>query len=220
MLQRILVWDIPTRVFHWALALSFAGAFLTAETERYRDLHVALGYLMLGLIAFRLIWGFIGSRYARFSSFMFRPSEIVAYVKSLLQRKPNHYLGHNPAGAVAIFLLLGLGLLSCISGVLLFLEVGGEMFEEIHEVAANGMLAVVIIHIAGVLVSSLLHRENLVRAMITGYKSGEPEQGVTRPFAWLGVIMAIIIAAFLTFYQPSGSGPSGEGDKQSMQHED
>lgn len=218
MSQRILVWDIPTRVFHWALALSFAGAFLTAETERYRDLHVALGYLVLGLIAFRLIWGFAGSRYARFSSFMFRPSEMMAYVKSMLQRHPKHYLGHNPAGAASIFLLLGLGLLSGISGVLLYLEVGGEMYEGLHEGAANLMLAVVVIHIAGVVVSSLLHRENLVRAMVTGYKSGEAGQGITRPFAWLGVIMAAIIAAFLIFYQPSGSGNAG--GPQSMQHED
>lgn len=220
MLQRILVWDIPTRVFHWTLALSFAGAFLTAESERYRDLHLALGYLMLGLIAFRLIWGFVGSHYARFSSFTFRPSEIVTYLKSLLRRKPKHYLGHNPAGAVAIFLLLGLGLLISVSGILLYLEVGGEMFEDLHEGASNLMLAVVIIHIAGVVVSSLLHRENLVRAMITGYKSGNPKQGITRPFAWLGVIMAAIIAAFLTFYQPSGSATSDERGTQSTHNED
>ena len=220
MSQRILVWDIPTRVFHWTLALSFAGAYLTAETERYRDLHLALGYLMLGLIGFRLIWGVVGSRYARFSSFTFRPSEIVAYLKSLLRRHPKHYLGHNPAGAVAIFLLLGLGMVSAISGILLYLEVGGEMFEDLHEGASNLMLAVVVIHIAGVVVSSLLHRENLVRAMVTGYKSGDPKQGITRTFSWLGVIMAAIIAAFLAFYQPSGSGTSGERGTQSMHHED
>lgn len=221
MSQRILVWDIPTRVFHWALALSFAGAFLTAESERYRDLHLALGYLMLGLIVFRLVWGFVGSRYARFSSFTFRPSEIVAYLKSLLRREPKHYLGHNPAGAVAIFLLLGLGIITAISGLLLYQEVGGEAFEDLHEGAANLMLAVVVIHIAGVVVSSLLHREYLVRAMVTGYKrSGTPRQAITRPFAWLGVIMTAIIAAFLTFYQPSGSGASGERSTQSMHDED
>lgn len=220
MLQRILVWDIPTRIFHWVLALSFAGAFLTAETERYRDLHLSLGYLMLGLIAFRLIWGFLGSRYARFSSFTFRPGEVVAYLKSLLNREPRHYLGHNPAGAVAIFLLLGLTLLTGLSGILLYFEVGGEAFEEVHEAAANGMLAVVVIHIAGVFVSSLLHRENLVRSMITGYKNGEPAQGISRPFAWLGVIMAAIIAAFLTLYQPASSGSVDESSHSSMQHED
>ncbi len=220
MSQRILVWDIPTRVFHWALALSFAGAFLTAETERYRDLHISLGYLMLGLVGFRLIWGFVGSRYARFSSFTFRPVEVVEYLRSLLKRDPRHYLGHNPAGAVAIFLLLGLTLLAGVSGVLLHFEIGGEAFEEVHEVFANGMLAVVLVHIAGVIVSSLLHRENLVRSMVTGYKSGEPAESITRPFAWLGVIMAIVVTAFLTFYQPSGQGSAEGRDTPSMNHED
>ena len=221
MSQRILIWDIPTRVFHWALALSFAAAFLTAETERYRDLHIALGYLMLGLIAFRLIWGFAGTRYAQFTSFIFSPNEIIGYTKSLLQRSPKHYLGHNPAGALAIFLLIGLTLLTAVSGALLYFEVGGEMFEEVHEGAANVMLAVVFIHIAGVIVSSFLHRENLPRAMMTGYKSGEPSQGIARSFAWLGVIMSAVIAAFLTFYQPSAAGPeSGGGSKSSMQDKD
>lgn len=219
MSQRILIWDFPTRIFHWVLALSFAGAFLTAETERYRDLHLSLGYLMLGLIAFRLIWGFVGSKYARFSSFTFRPSEVIDYLKSLMQRSPKHYPGHNPAGAVAIFLLIGLTLLTGLSGVLLYFEVGGEAFEEVHEAAANGMLAVVCVHIAGVVVSSLLHGENLVRSMVTGYKNGTHDQGIARPFGLLGVIMAAMIVAFLTFYQPAGDSSSGGPDATSTHHE-
>jgi cytochrome b len=219
MLKRILVWDIPTRIFHWSLALSFLGAFLTAETERYRDLHIALGYIMLGLIVFRLVWGFVGTHYARFSSFMFKPAEIVAYLRSLLARRPQHFLGHNPAGSVAIFLLLGLGLLTAVSGVMLYYEVGGgEAFEELHEGAANFMLLIVAIHIAGVVVSSVLHRENLVRSMITGYKNGDASAGIGRTYAWLGVIMAAIIAAFLTFYQPAVE--TGAGGEQTTQHED
>lgn len=197
MLQRILVWDIPTRIFHWSLALSFLGAYLTAESERYRDLHVALGYLMLGLLVFRLVWGFAGSRYARFASFCFRPQQIRDYLRSLLARRPQHYLGHNPAGSVAIFLLIALGIATATSGILLYQEIGGDAFEELHEGAANFMLAVVLVHIAGVAVSSYLHRENLVRAMITGHKEGKPSQGIARPHAWLGVIMAVTIGAFL-----------------------
>ncbi len=110
MIKRILVWDVPTRVFHWLLAISFTGAFLTAESERYRDIHVMLGYTLLGLIAFRLLWGFIGSRYAQFRSFLFKPGDIAAYVASMLKAKPAHYVGHNPAGSVAVFALLALGL--------------------------------------------------------------------------------------------------------------
>ncbi len=161
---------MPTRVFHWLLVLSFAGAFLTAESERYRDIHVVLGYTLLGLIAFRLLWGFFGTRYARFRSFLFKPGEIVAYVLSLFKGKPAHYVGHNPAGSVAIWLLLALGIASGVTGVMVFQDIGGDAVEELHEFASNAMLAVVVLHIAGVLVSSVMHRENLVRSMITGFK--------------------------------------------------
>lgn len=170
MSKRILVWDVPTRVFHWLLAVSFAGAFLTAESERYRDIHVVLGYTLLGLIAFRLVWGFAGSRYARFRSFLFKPAEIAAYIAALAKGKPAHYVGHNPAGSVAVFALLVLGIASGVTGVMLFQDVGGDAVEELHEVVSYAMLAVVALHVAGVLASSVLHRENLVRAMITGFK--------------------------------------------------
>jgi Cytochrome b len=75
MLQRILVWDLPTRVFHWSFALSFAGAYLTAESERYRDIHLALGYVFLGMLVFRLVWGLVGTAYVRFRAFWFKPAE-------------------------------------------------------------------------------------------------------------------------------------------------
>jgi cytochrome b len=193
-MKRIMVWDLPTRAFHWLLALSFAGAFLTAESERYRDIHVMLGYTMLGLIAFRLVWGFIGTHYARFSSFMFGPSQVIEYLRSLVRLRPQHYVGHNPAGSWAIWLILLLGVASGASGYAVYNDVGGEFFEELHEGLANTMLAVIFVHIAGVAVSSLLHRENLVKAMITGYKNGEPLQGIRRPY-WLlgfGVIAGVI----------------------------
>ncbi|HKI65233.1 MAG TPA: cytochrome b/b6 domain-containing protein [Burkholderiales bacterium] len=172
--SRILVWDVPTRAFHWLLALSFLGAFLTAESERQRDVHVALGYAMLGLVAFRLVWGLVGTRYARFRSFAFGPKRLAAYLKSLLTLRPQHYLGHNPAGSWAIYALLALTVLSGATGYATYNDIGGGWLEELHEGVANTLLAVVIVHVAGVLVSSLLHRENLVRSMLTGYKTGDP----------------------------------------------
>lgn len=196
MLQRILVWDMPTRVFHWLLALSFAGAFLTAETERYRDIHLMLGYTFLGAIIFRIIWGFVGTRYARFRSFLFQPGKVMRYVRSLFGKAPEHHIGHNPAGAVAIFLILGLGILIGLSGILLYFEVGGDVFEELHEVVANTMLLVVAIHIAGVVVSSMLHHENLVRAMITGYKAGEANQAANQSFLWLGILLLVAVVIY------------------------
>ena len=221
MIQRILVWDIPTRVFHWLLALSFAGAYLTAESERYRDIHVVLGYTLLGLIGFRLLWGFFGTRYAQFRSFLFSPGEVVAYVRSLLRGKPAHYVGHNPAGSMAIWLLLGLGILTGATGVMLFQDIGGEALEELHELLSNAMLAIVFIHIAGVVVSSVLHRENLVRAMITGFKSAEPEQGIRRSYLWLGVIMLTAVAAFWVGYPATGLvTPGTDAAQTTRQHSD
>lgn len=221
MLQRILVWDVPTRVFHWGLALSFTGAYLTAETERYRDLHLALGYIMLGLIAFRLLWGFVGSRYARFDAFLYGPKKVLRYLGSLLKPNPEHYVGHNPAGSLAIFLLLGLGLVAGISGILLFQEVGGEeAFEDLHEVSSNIMLGVVLLHIAGVVVSSLLHRENLVGSMITGYKTAQAKDGIRSPYTWLGVIMAIVMVAFLIMDQSAGPDSAPVENSHSMHDDD
>ena len=186
MANRILVWDVPTRVFHWLLAASFVGVFVTGDSEKWRDVHVALGYIMLALIAFRFVWGFVGTRYARFSSFTFSPAKVVAYLKSLLSRSPEHYVGHNPAGSWVIYGLLSLGLLSGATGYAVYSEIGGEWLEEMHELAANGMLALVVVHIAGVLVSSLLHRENLARSMISGYKKGAGAQGIRRSHWMIG----------------------------------
>lgn len=196
MKMKILVWDLPTRWFHWLLALSFAGAWLTSESERYSDLHVMLGYTMLGLIAFRLVWGFVGTQHARFADFAFSPARVVQYVKSLMSGKPEHYLGHNPAGAVAIFLLLGLGVATGVSGWLTYNEIGGEFWEEAHEVLANSMLVVVGVHIAGVIVSSFLHRENLARAMVTGQKEGEANLAIRKKHCIVSILLLAALAGF------------------------
>lgn len=195
-MRKILVWDFPTRAFHWLLALSFAGAFLTAESERYRDVHVTLGYTMLGLVAFRLVWGLVGTRYARFWSFAFGPRSVLTYLKSLLTRSPQHYVGHNPAGSWAIYALLTLIVLAGASGWATYEDLGGHAMEEVHEAFANLLLAVVALHVAGVAVSSLVHGENLVRSMVTGYKSGEPAAGVRYRHRAIGAALVAAVAVF------------------------
>ena len=219
-MNRILVWDLPTRVFHWLLAASFLGAYLSAESERYRDIHVVLGYTLLGLIAFRLLWGFIGSRYAQFRSFLFMPGEIVAYVTSVFKAKPAHYVGHNPAGSVSVYLLLALGIAVGITGVVVFQDIGGDMLEELHEMTAYAMLTIVALHVVGVLVSSVMHRENLVRSMITGLKSAQPNEGIRRAHAWLGVIMLAVVVAFWVGYPATGSTPNVNVSQAAHPHED
>ena len=192
MKTRILVWDLPTRLFHWLLATSFVGAFITAESEYFRDLHVLLGYSVLGLIGFRLLWGIVGTRYARFTALALGPTRLKRYLRSLVTGAPEHYVGHNPAGSWVIVGLLLLGLLAGATGYATYEELGGEWIEDVHEGVSNTMLALVVVHVLGVLVSSVLHRENLVRAMVDGYKTGGPGEGIgsTHWLIGVGVLLA------------------------------
>jgi cytochrome b len=194
-MRKVLVWDLPTRLFHWLLAASFAGAFLTAESERLRGLHVMLGYTMLGLVAFRLLWGLIGTRYARFSSCAFGAKSVVAYVKSLFTSSPTHYLGHNPAASWAVYALLALSIAAGATGYASYNDIGGHWLEEAHEAAANVLLAVVFVHITGVLASSLIHRENLIRSMIDGLKKGEPASGIRYRHRIVATALALAVGA-------------------------
>lgn len=194
---KILVWDAPVRVFHWLMVLSFAGAYLTAESERWRLVHVSLGYTLGGLVAFRLVWGLLGTRYARFASFVRGPAAVMRYLSSLVRGRPEHHVGHNPAGALAIVLLLLLSVATVATGWANYNDLGGDWIEELHEVAANFMLFVVGVHVAGVVLASWLHRENLVRAMLNGRKEGAPSEGIRwtwRPLALL------LLAAVLGFW--------------------
>lgn len=198
--QRILVWDLPIRLFHWLLAASFVGAFLTAESERVRDIHVVLGYTMLGLVVFRFLWGVIGSRYARFSSFPIVPRRVWEYFKSLFTRTPQHHVGHNPAGSVAIYAILALAVLAGATGYGAYNEIGGEWLAQLHEGAANAMLGLVVIHIGAVIVSSLIHRENLVAAMLNGYKKGRAGEGIRSKHR---LVAAVVLLATVGFWAGS-----------------
>ena len=203
---KILVWDAPVRVFHWLLVLSFAGAYLSAESERWRLVHVSLGYTLGGLVAFRVLWGLLGTRYARFNSFVRGPAAVMRYVRSLLAGQPEHHVGHNPAGAVAIVLLLLFSAVVVATGWGVYNEVGGNVMEELHEGASNFMLAVVGVHVAGVVVSSWLHRENLVRSMLSGNKEGAPDEGIRR--AWRGLALIMLLAVLGYWWLQWQSAPS------------
>lgn len=192
-----LVWDLPQRLVHWLMVLSFTGAYLTAESETWRLVHVSLGYTFGGLLVFRLLWGLIGSRYARFANFVKGPQAVMRYLRSLLSGKPEHHVGHNPAGALAIIAMLSLGLGLVVSGWANYNELGGDWLEEAHELLANGLIAVIAVHVIGVIASSRLHRENLPKSMLTGRKNAAPEQGIRS--AWASVA-ALILVAVLAFW--------------------
>ncbi len=203
-----LVWDVPVRVFHWLLVLCFAGAWLTAESEHWRRVHVTLGYTMAGLVAFRVLWGLVGTRHARFASFVRGPRAVLGYLKSLVGRHPQHHTGHNPAGALAIVGLLVLIAVTAASGFARYNELGGEWLEELHEGAANGLMLLVIVHVIGVVIGSLVHQENLVRAMFTGRKPVPAAEGIRRGWAPLAVaLLAAVLGFWWLQYESAPSAP-------------
>lgn len=180
------VWDPLVRVFHWLLVVGFFTAYFTEGEGETLTLHTWAGYVVAGLILVRLVWGFIGTRHARFGDFVTRPAVVKDYLLSVLRMHPRRYLGHNPAGGLMIIALLISLLVTVSSGMGLYAVeeqagplagwLGGlgesweEVFEGLHEFFANFTLFLVVVHVAGVLVESLLHSENLVRAMVTGRK--------------------------------------------------
>ncbi len=166
----IRVWDPLVRLLHWSLVIAFTLAWVTGDD--FAQLHEWAGYAVGAIVAIRLVWGFIGPRYARFSDFVKGPSAVLAYLRDMMAFRAKRYVGHNPAGGAMIVALLVMLALTALSGWALTPGALGEeeWLEELHEVAANITLFLVILHIAGVVISSLAHGENLVRAMITGRK--------------------------------------------------
>ncbi|PKO60861.1 MAG: hypothetical protein CVU24_11195 [Betaproteobacteria bacterium HGW-Betaproteobacteria-18] len=208
-MQRILIWDLPTRLFHWTLASSFALAWLTSDGDQWRSIHVFLGYLMLGLVVFRLIWGFAGSHFSRFASFWFGPKEAIDYLKQVATGHAPRHVGHNPTGSLAIYILLAMAVVVGLTGIL---TLGGDeqqgiaagwfsfsqikWIKELHEAAAILMLVVVIGHITGVVVESVLHKENLARAMVTGVKMADPDTPKATARPWVAVLMLLAMLGF------------------------
>ncbi len=174
-------WDPLLRVFHWSLVFFFLLAFITEDD--WLELHVIAGYAVSCLIAFRLLWGLVGTRNARFTTFVKSPANMAKYIKSLLKFKVPHYLGHNPLGAAMVVALLsGITLVAFTGMTIIAIDGNGPLagtfvaswnadwMEEVHEAFANFTLFMVIAHIAGVGFSSLVEGENLVKAMLTGRK--------------------------------------------------
>ena len=164
------VWDPFVRLFHWTLLTLFVIAIVSGE--EFMSLHIAVGYGIAILLALRVVWGVIGSRYARFSSFVRSPGDVLAYLRELGTFKPPRYLGHNPAGGVMILALLSALIGTAATGYMMTTDAywGAKWVEKLHEALAWGTLALAGLHVIGVIVSSLLHHENLVKSMWTGRK--------------------------------------------------
>jgi len=185
--QGVRTWDLLIRLFHWTLVAAFFTAYLTEDD--WMSLHVQAGYTVLGLVLFRIVWGMIGTRHARFTDFVFSPASTLAYLKDIIAFRARRYLGHNPAGGAMVIALLFSLTATAVSGLALYgyAEFSGPLaglmgsvpewlggsLEDVHEFFANFTLMLVLLHVAGVVIASLQHGENLVRSMFTGVKRKE-----------------------------------------------
>jgi cytochrome b len=231
-MTRILVWDLPARLFHLAFAASLAAAlaigFLVDDEQPLFQLHMLFGIIALLLLAVRVVMGFVGSRYSRFASFPVHPREVVGYMISAAVSKTTLYAGNNPGSAVAAVLMFLLVPALFISGI----GYGGEAVKELHEAFSWALLAVIVLHLLGLAWHTFRHRENIALAMVTGKKTGQPEDAISSAHPAWGAILLVVtglwIAALFAGHNattatvklpglnvtvPLGENESGEGQK-------
>ena len=189
--QMVLVWDLPVRVFHWLLVISFAGAWLTSESEAQQMLHYAFGYSACALVLFRIVWGLAGTRYARFTQFVKGPNSTLQHIKSLLTGKDHIGPGHNPAGAIAMILLMVFILLIGITGYWSVKDFLGDLMSEAHELMSNLTIVIIAIHVLAAIIMSLMQKENLIRSMVTGKKQGTSDQAIRYPMYLIGIFLGL-----------------------------
>lgn len=212
------LWDAPVRLLHALMALSVAGAWLTAEADGWHAVHISCGLTLAGAITLRLLWGLFGTRPARFASFVRGPAAVLGHLRELASGRAAPHAGHNPAGGWAVLALLGTGLLVAASGWLTYSV--GEDWKEAHEAVANGLLLLVGLHVAAVLLTSWLTRDRLVPAMLSGRKA-VPDG--TAPVRMHRGLAALLIVATLGFWAwslgPTSPWRAGHPAGQEAAHE-
>ncbi len=198
-MARVLIWDLPTRIFHWLLTIGF---FVTATISFTADddgplfsAHMILGIVLATMVLLRIVWGFVGTRYARFSSFLFGPVSLKRYLVAAFDGSGVRSIGHNAGSSYAIFAMLGLVLATAGTG--LMISGGNETAEELHEIASYSLMAVIAFHITGVIWYSIRHRENITLSMLTGRKEGSSGDAISSSHPIPGVVFLLFVS-FLT----------------------
>ena len=215
----IRVWDLPTRLFHWTLAIAVFYSWFSMEVLENMQQHFYSGYVVLSLLLFRLVWGLVGSYYARFSSFPCSPRSILNYLKGLRSPKPERYLGHNPLGSLSAILMILLVLVQAVLGLFssddyFFGPLSGLVdskvmtwASEMHLLNSNAVFAVIGLHIAAILYYQLIKKERLTKAMITGdkvlidgveYVDGQPTKPANKWLALLVFFLCVGVVYYLT----------------------
>lgn len=197
-----LIYDIPTRLFHWLFAGLFIAAFLIAKTvdddSPIFSYHMLAGLLLVFSVLLRIVWGFVGSKHSRFTSFALHPKDLVVYFTSILSGDKRKWTGHNPASSWATLAMLALSLCLGLTG---YLMTSGqkETFEDVHELLANGFFVVVLMHIVGVVLHAIRHTNGIAMTMIDGTKSDIPQTETisnSRPAIALLFVSLVITFAF------------------------
>lgn len=195
--------DAPTRVFHWLFALSFLGAYLSAEGERWRMLHVTLGYTMAGLLAFRVVYGLVGPRQVRLSALVSKLSGGGAWLRGVWRAPTpgsvNWRQGQNLLMALAVVALMGAVVPVTLTGYASFNEWGGDLLGELHETVGEAFLWLVLAHLGALAVFSLWRRTNLTTPMLTGRTPGRGPDLVKLNHAWLAVLLALAVVAYIAW---------------------
>ncbi|GAA0853215.1 cytochrome b/b6 domain-containing protein [Aliiglaciecola litoralis] len=207
--NKILVWDLPVRLFHWLLVGAIVAQWVTAELlDDAMDWHFYIGYFTLGLILFRLIWGFVGPRYSRFSQFLVSPKAYWQYLKSLRNPQKHHYVGHNPLGGLLVPLVIIVIGIQTVSGLfatddvlhsgpyisMVSAEVQA-LLNEIHHTTFDIITVIIVVHLVAILWHKFIAKHHIIKAMFTGKKQGEYNSGISSSNVLLAVLIAACIGA-------------------------
>lgn len=202
-MNKRLVYDLPMRVVHWIFAALFIVAFLIAKTvddeSAAFSYHMLAGFLLVFTVLLRILWGFVGSKYSRFSSFALYPKDLVSYFTTMLSGENRKWAGHNPASSWASLAMFGCALGLGVTG---YLMASGqkETFEDLHEIFANGFLVVVLMHVAGIILHSLRHRDGIAFSMVHGEKNDiEENDSISRSGMGVAILFVGLVIAF-SFY--------------------
>ncbi len=192
--MKLLIWDIPTRLFHWLLATSVILALVLAEFAEKETplfyLHVVFGVLAGLLIVWRIVWGLIGSHHAKWGQLFFTPTSVVNYFREVASGRGAYYAGHNPGSSLVIIGMLGFIALTVVTGIF---NAQNELFEELHESLPFVVLALVGVHVTGVLLATNMHKENYALAMFTGYKKAEKSEAIVHGHPFAAIIMLVLV---------------------------
>ena len=192
--KRMLVWDSPIFFTHWLLAICFLGTIVTQESEKFRLVHVTMGYTMLGIVGFRVIWGFIGSKYARFTTIKPRFLRVRENIQAILSGNKEFSIGLNAVGFLAAYLLMGLVLLVSATGYLVFNEIGPELISEIHELVGNLLIVVVVVHVGSIVLNAMYQHLQKTNGEVAKNVGALAQR--TRPYKWVTIIILLVVIYF------------------------